>query len=51
MGLIRLQLLEGRRDVGWMNAAILVIDTVKLVQEIRASVPGFSVGPLDEHLA
>ncbi len=40
MGLIWMQLFEGRRDVRWMNAAMLAIDTVKQAQEMRAAAPG-----------
>jgi len=39
MGLIWMQLFKGCRDVQWMNAAMLAIDTVKSAQEMRASAP------------
>ncbi|MEI9475377.1 MAG: prenyltransferase/squalene oxidase repeat-containing protein [Deltaproteobacteria bacterium] len=44
MGLIWMQLFEGCRDVRWMNAAMLAIDTVKSAQEMRAPAPGLLGG-------
>jgi hypothetical protein len=44
MALIWMHLFEGRRDMRWMNAAILAIDTVKQAQEMRASAPGLLGG-------